>query len=138
MKSYRPEEIFDEHGQFKDEYADIAPKGELRMGMNPHANGGILLQPLRLPDFCDYEVKFPSPGAVDAEATKVLGEFLRDVMKSNMEHRNFRVFGPDETASNRLQAIYEVSKKRWEAETVDNDTDLDPDGRVMEVLSEHM
>ena len=138
LRSYRPEELFDEHGQFKEEYAAIAPKGDLRMGMNPHANGGLLLTPLRLPDFCDYEVKFPSPGAVDSEATKVLGEYLRDVMKSNMANRNFRVFGPDETASNRLQAIYEVSEKRWLAETEPVDTDLDPDGRVMEVLSEHM
>src|SRR6201996_198079 len=141
LKSYRPQELFDQQGQFKEEYAAVAPKGDLRMGMNPHANGGLLLTPLRLPDFCDYEVKFPSPGAVDSEATKVLGEFLRDVMKSNMANRNFRVFGPDETASNRLQAIYEASKKRWDAEftdTPDVDTDLDPDGRVMEVLSEHM
>jgi xylulose-5-phosphate/fructose-6-phosphate phosphoketolase len=138
MKSYKPEELFDEQGTFREEYAAIAPKGDLRMSMSKHANGGLLLEPLVLPNFENYEVKFPSPGAVDSEGTKVLGEFLRDVMKKNMAQRNFRVFGPDETASNRLQAIYEVSKKRWEAETVENDTDLDPDGRVMEVLSEHM
>ncbi len=138
MKSYKPEELFDEQGQFREEYASIAPKGDLRMSMSKHANGGLLLEPLTLPDFESYEVKFPSPGAIDAEGTRVLGEFLRDVMKKNMATRNFRVFGPDETASNRLQAIYEVSKKRWDAETIENDTDLDPDGRVMEVLSEHM
>jgi xylulose-5-phosphate/fructose-6-phosphate phosphoketolase len=138
MRSYKPEELFDENGQFRDEFADIAPKGQLRMGMNPHANGGLLLEPLRLPDFADYEVKTPEPGAVDAEATRVLGFFLRDVMKANLSARNFRVFGPDETASNRLQAIYEVSKKRWLAETEAVDENLDPEGRVMEVLSEHM
>jgi xylulose-5-phosphate/fructose-6-phosphate phosphoketolase len=138
LRSYKPEELFDENGQFRDEFADIAPKGQLRMGMNPHANGGTLLEPLRLPDFADYEVRTPEPGAVDAEATRVLGYFLRDVMKSNMKAKNFRVFGPDETASNRLQAIYEVSKKRWLAETEEVDENLDPEGRVMEVLSEHM
>ena len=138
MKSYKPEELFDQNGQFREEYAAIAPKGDLRMSMSKHANGGLLLEALTLPDFEKYEVKFPSPGEVDAEATRVLGEYLRDVMKKNLSKRNFRVFGPDETASNRLQAIYEVSKKRWDAETIENDTDLDPDGRVMEVLSEHM
>jgi len=138
MRSYKPEELFDESGTFRDEFADIAPKGRLRMGMNPHANGGVLLEPLRLPDFGNYEVKTPEPGAVDAEATRILGIYLRDVMKSNLSSRNFRVFGPDETASNRLQAIYEVSKKRWLAETEGVDENLDPEGRVMEVLSEHM
>jgi len=138
LRSYKPEELFDENGTFCDEFADIAPKGRLRMGMNPHANGGLLLKPLRLPDFASYEVKTPEPGAVDAEATRILGIYLRDVMKSNLASRNFRVFGPDETASNRLQAIYEVSKKRWLAETEDVDENLDPDGRVVEVLSEHM
>ncbi|HEX3471474.1 MAG TPA: phosphoketolase family protein [Silvibacterium sp.] len=138
MRSYKPEELFDEHGQFRDEFGDIAPKGQLRMSMNPHANGGLLLEPLRLPDFANYEVKTPAPGAVDAEATRVLGYFLRDVMKFNMSARNFRVFGPDETASNRLEAIYEASKKRWLAETEEVDENLDPEGRVMEVLSEHM
>jgi len=138
MRSYKPEELFDEHGQFREEFADIAPKGKLRMGMNEHANGGLLLKPLRLPDFAHYEVKTPEPGAIDAEATHVLGVYLRDVMKSNLAAKNFRVFGPDETASNRLQAIYEVSKKRWLAETEEVDENLDPEGRVMEVLSEHM
>ncbi len=138
MRSYKPEELFDESGTFRNEFADIAPKGRLRMGMNPHANGGVLLEPLRLPDFANYEVKTPEPGAVDAEATRILGIYLRDVMKSNLASRNFRVFGPDETASNRLQAIYEVSKKRWLAETEEVDENLDPEGRVMEVLSEHM
>ena len=138
MRSYKPEELFDETGTFREEFADIAPKGRLRMGMNPHANGGLLLKPLRLPDFANYEVKTPEPGAVDAEATRILGIYLRDVMKSNLTSRNFRVFGPDETASNRLQAIYEVSKKRWVAETEEVDENLDPEGRVVEVLSEHM
>jgi xylulose-5-phosphate/fructose-6-phosphate phosphoketolase len=98
----------------------------------------LLLQPLRMPDFCDYEVKPPKPGEIDAEATRVLGTFLRDVMKSNLKSRNFRVFGPDETASNRLEAIYQVSEKRWLAETEEVDENLNPDGRVLEVLSEHM
>jgi xylulose-5-phosphate/fructose-6-phosphate phosphoketolase len=138
MRSYHPEELFDEHGQFRDEFGDIAPKGQLRMGMNAHANGGLVLQPLRLPDFENYEVKTPDPGAIDAEATRVLGTYLRDVMKFNLASRNFRVFGPDETASNRLEAIYQVSKKRWLAETEEVDENLDPEGQVMEVLSEHM
>jgi xylulose-5-phosphate/fructose-6-phosphate phosphoketolase len=108
------------------------------MGMNPHANGGLLLQPLELPDFADYEVKIAEPGAVEAEATRVLGYFLRDVMKANLKNKNFRVFGPDETASNRLEAVYEASEKRWIAETLPVDENLQPDGRVMEILSEHM
>jgi xylulose-5-phosphate/fructose-6-phosphate phosphoketolase len=138
MSSYKPQELFDAEGRFRDEFADIAPKGRLRMGMNPHANGGQLLQPLELPDFADYEVKITEPGATESEATRVLGYFLRDVMKANLKHKNFRVFGPDETASNRLEAIYEASEKRWIAETAPVDENLEPDGRVMEVLSEHM
>jgi xylulose-5-phosphate/fructose-6-phosphate phosphoketolase len=138
MASYKPQELFDEAGRFRDEFAEIAPKGRLRMGMNPHANGGLLMQPLELPDFADYEVKISKPGATEAEATRVLGYFLRDVMKANLKNRNFRVFGPDETASNRLEAIYDVSEKRWIAETLPVDENLEPDGRVMEVLSEHM
>jgi xylulose-5-phosphate/fructose-6-phosphate phosphoketolase len=138
MRSYKPEELFDKNGTFRDEFADIAPKGRLRMGMNPHANGGLLLEPLTLPDFSNYEVKTPEPGAIDAEATRVLGYFLRDVMKANLGSKNFRVFGPDETASNRLDAIYAASKKRWVAETEAVDENLEPDGRVMEVLSENI
>ena len=138
MASYKPQELFDEKGAFRDEFAEIAPKGRLRMGMNPHANGGLLMQPLELPDFADYEVKIKEPGGTDAEATRVLGYFLRDVMKANLKSKNFRVFGPDETASNRLDAIYEASEKRWIAETLPVDENLQPDGRVMEILSEHM
>jgi xylulose-5-phosphate/fructose-6-phosphate phosphoketolase len=138
MSSYKPQELFDEHGRFRDEFAEIAPKGCLRMGMNAHSNGRQLLQPLELPDFADYEVKISEPGEVEAEATRVLGYFLRDVMKANLASKNFRVFGPDETASNRLEAIYEVSEKRWIAETLPVDENLEPDGRVMEILSEHM
>jgi xylulose-5-phosphate/fructose-6-phosphate phosphoketolase len=138
MSSYKPQELFDEEGRFRDEYADIAPKGRLRMGMNPHANGGQLLQPLELPDFANYEVKISSPGGIEAEATRVLGYFLRDVMKANLKNKNFRVFGPDETASNRLEAVYAASEKRWIAETLPVDENLEPDGRVMEILSEHM
>jgi xylulose-5-phosphate/fructose-6-phosphate phosphoketolase len=138
LSSYKPQELFDKEGRFRDEWAEIAPKGRLRMGMNPHANGGLLLQPLELPDFARYEVKIKEPGATEAEATRVLGYFLRDVMKTNLKSKNFRVFGPDETASNRLEAIYEVSEKRWIAETLPVDENLQPDGRVMEILSEHM
>jgi len=138
LSSYKPKELFDDEGRFRDEFAEIAPKGRLRMGMNPHANGGLLMQPLELPDFADYEVKFKEPGATEAEATRVLGYFLRDVMKANLKNKNFRVFGPDETASNRLDAVYEASEKRWVAETLPVDENLQPDGRVMEILSEHM
>ncbi|HVW77147.1 MAG TPA: phosphoketolase family protein [Alloacidobacterium sp.] len=138
MSSYKPQELFDKDGRFRDEYAEIAPKGRLRMGMNPHANGGLLMQPLELPDFQNYEVKIQEPGGVEAEATRVLGYFLRDVMKANLKNRNFRIFGPDETASNRLDAVYDASEKRWIAETLPVDENLEPDGRVMEVLSEHM
>ena len=138
MLSYRPRELFDAAGKFREEFASLAPTGHRRMGFNPHANGGELLQPLSMPHFHDYAVPLPRPGAVRAEATRVLGGFLRDVMKLNMGKRNFRLFGPDETASNRLEAVYEVSGKEWMAATVPNDTDLSQDGRVMEVLSEHL
>ena len=138
MRSYKPEELFDEHGQFRREFADIAPKGKLRMGMNPHANGGLLLQPLEMPSFQDYGVAIDEHGKTQSEATRVLGTFLRDVMRANLESRNFRVFGPDETASNRLEAIYTVSPKRWDATYEAVDENLGLDGRVMEVLSEHM
>ena len=138
MRSYRPEELFDERGKFREEFAALAPTGHRRMGSNPHANGGELLQPLSMPHFRDYAVAVPTPGSVKAEATRVLGTFLRDVMKLNLEQTEFRLFGPDETASNRLEAVYEVSGKAWMAEVEAVDTDLSPDGRVMEMLSEHM
>ncbi|MBI2801096.1 MAG: phosphoketolase family protein [Gammaproteobacteria bacterium] len=138
MRSYRPQELFDEHGKFRAEFAALAPTGRRRMGSNPHANGGVLLQPLSLPHFYDYAVAVPEPGSVTAEATRVLGKFLREVMKLNLDRRNFRLFGPDETASNRLEAVYEVSAKAWMAEIVESDTNLGVDGRVMEILSEHL
>jgi xylulose-5-phosphate/fructose-6-phosphate phosphoketolase len=135
MKSYRPETLFDKNGRLFPEIAELAPKGERRMGANPHANGGLLLKDLRLPDFRDYAVKVEKPGQTDAEATKVLGQFLRDIIKMNPS--NFRLVGPDETASNRLQAVLEVTDKVWMAETTPDDEALSPDGRVMEILSEH-
>jgi xylulose-5-phosphate/fructose-6-phosphate phosphoketolase len=138
MRSYRPQELFDEHGTFREEYAELAPTGHRRMGSNPHANGGELLKPLSMPHFRTYAVELPEPGGVEAESTRVLGKFLRDIMKFNLDSRNFRLFGPDETASNRLEAVYEVSGKEWMAEICENDTDLSRDGRVMEVLSEHL
>ncbi|MBV8831998.1 MAG: phosphoketolase family protein, partial [Acidobacteriaceae bacterium] len=125
-------------GRFRPDLAALAPTGIRRMGMNPHANGGLLLRPLIIPDFTDHAVQVESPGCVQAEATRVLGRFLRDVMKHNAEANNFRVFGPDETSSNRLNALYEVTGKDWMAETEWVDVNLSPDGRVMEVLSEHM
>jgi len=137
MKSYKAEELFDAKGKLKPELAELAPQGQRRMGANPHANGGELLRALKMPDFRDYAVKVISPGSVEAEATRVMGCFLRDVMKQNMESRNFRVFGPDETASNRLGNILEVTDRAWMAEKLPTDDHLSPDGRVMEVLSEH-
>jgi xylulose-5-phosphate/fructose-6-phosphate phosphoketolase len=137
MKSYKPGELFDENGTFKPDLAELAPQGERRMGANPHANGGLLLKKLKLPDFRAYAVDVPKPGQVFGEATRVMGYFLRDVMKSNMDTGNFRVFGPDETASNRLGALYEVTKKAWMGEIIPEDDNLTPDGRVMEILSEH-
>jgi xylulose-5-phosphate/fructose-6-phosphate phosphoketolase len=136
MLSYRPRELFDEHGKFREAFAQIAPTGHRRMSANPHANGGELLTPLSLPHFQDYAVDVPYPGAARAEATRVLGGFLRDVIARNLS--NFRLFGPDETASNRLDAVYEVTGKAWMAETLNVDTNLSPEGRVMEVLSEHL
>jgi xylulose-5-phosphate/fructose-6-phosphate phosphoketolase len=136
LRSYRPEELFDDRGALRAELAELAPKGRLRMGMNRHANGGQLLQPLVMPDFRHYAVACPNDQEVSA--TAVLGNLLRDVVKSNLPSRNFRVFGPDETASNRLQAIYQVSGKRWDAEYESVDEDLSVDGRVMEVLSENL
>ncbi len=138
LRSYEPQTLFDEHGRLRPDLAGLAPKGNRRMGMNPHANGGLLKVPLIMPDFWKYEVKFENPGQTNAEATKVLGEFLRDVATLNSTTSNFRLFGPDETASNRLDAIYEVTGKEWMAQIEPVDQNLSQDGRVMEVLSEHM
>jgi xylulose-5-phosphate/fructose-6-phosphate phosphoketolase len=138
MRSYRPEELFDENGTLLPELAALAPDGERRMGANPHANGGLLMKPLALPDFRDYAVDVPAPAATADEATRVLGRMLRDVMQMNAEQRNFRVFGPDETASNRLDALFDVTDRTFEDEIRPADDHLAPDGRVMEVLSEHM
>jgi xylulose-5-phosphate/fructose-6-phosphate phosphoketolase len=136
MRSYRPEELFDENGALIDELAELAPGGERRMGANPHANGGLLLRDLDLPDFRDYAVEVAQPGEGTSEATRVLGGFLRDVVKRNRD--NFRVMGPDETASNRLGALFEATDRAWDAERLPTDDHLAADGRVMEVLSEHM
>ena len=138
MRSYRPEELFDARGRLMPQLAALAPEGNRRMSASPHANGGLLLQPLSLPDIRNCAVAVPQPGAVDAEATRVMGTLLRDVMRRNLDARNFRVVGPDETASNRLNALFEVTNRTWEAERVDGDDHLAPDGRVMEVLSEHL
>jgi xylulose-5-phosphate/fructose-6-phosphate phosphoketolase len=138
MKSYKPEELFDEKGALVAELAELAPKGERRMGANPIANGGLLLKDLRLPDFREYAVGVPKPGSVTAEATRVLGQMLRDIMKMNAESRNFRVFGPDETSSNRLDALFEVTDRMSAATIIPSDDHVSPDGRVLEVLSEHM
>jgi xylulose-5-phosphate/fructose-6-phosphate phosphoketolase len=137
MKSYRPEELFDATGRLKAELAALAPSGTRRMSANPHTTGGVLLRELRLPDFRDYAVEVPSPGAVTAEATRVMGDYLRDVMKLNLAARNFRLFSPDENNSNRWQDVLDVTNRAWVAETVSYDDHLAPDGRVMEVLSEH-
>jgi xylulose-5-phosphate/fructose-6-phosphate phosphoketolase len=138
MKSYKPEELFDEHGKLIAELAELAPKGARRMGANPHANGGELLRDLCMPDFRKYAIEVKRPGAVRAESARVLGGFIRDVMKLNLESRNFRVFGPDETSSNRLDAVFEVTDRDSVAQILPNDDHVSPDGRVMEVLSEHM
>ncbi|NTV70244.1 MAG: phosphoketolase family protein [Azonexaceae bacterium] len=135
MASYKPAELFDKGGRLMPEIAALAPTGQRRMGANLHANGGALLRDLRLPDFRDYAVAVPTPGGSVAEATRAMGVFLRDVMRQNPD--NFRVFGPDETASNRLGALFEVTNRTWMAEHLDGDDHLAPDGRVMEVLSEH-
>jgi xylulose-5-phosphate/fructose-6-phosphate phosphoketolase len=137
MKSYRPEELFDAHGTFKAELAALAPQGTRRMSANPHANGGLVLKDLRLPDFRAYAVPVPSPGAVSAESTRVMGRFLRDVMHMNLESKNFRLFSPDENNSNRWQDVLEVTNRAWVADTYPYDDHLAPDGRVMEMLSEH-
>jgi xylulose-5-phosphate/fructose-6-phosphate phosphoketolase len=137
MKSYKPEELFDEDGRLQAELAGLPPKGERRMSANPHTNGGLLLKELRLPDFRDYAVEVSSPGDATAEATRVMGEFLRDVMKLNLASKNFRLFSPDENNSNRWQDVLEITNRAWIAERFDYDDKLAPDGRVMEMLSEH-
>ncbi|HEX8459174.1 MAG TPA: phosphoketolase family protein [Pyrinomonadaceae bacterium] len=138
MLSYKPDELFDENGKLRAELAELAPEGERRMGANPHANGGLLLKDLRLPDFRDYAVEIGKPGTSEAEATRVMGVFLRDVMKLNAEQRNFRVMGPDETASNRLNAVFDATDRVFVDPVLQTDEHLSPDGRVMEVLSEHL
>ena len=135
LRSYRPEELFDEHGTLVPELAKLGPSGDHRMSANPHANGGLLLRDLALPDFRDFAVDVEKPGTTFGEATRVLGRFLRDVIARNQQ--NFRLFGPDETTSNRLDAVFEVTAKAWEATTLPTDEDLAPEGRVLEVLSEH-
>jgi xylulose-5-phosphate/fructose-6-phosphate phosphoketolase len=137
MKSYKPEELFDMNGKLIPELAELAPKGDRRMSSNPHANGGLLLKDLKMPDFHDYAIEVPKPGQAMAEATREMGRFLRDIMKLNMDKRNFRIFGPDETASNRLTALFEVTDRTWICDTIPEDDHLSPDGRVMEILSEH-
>jgi xylulose-5-phosphate/fructose-6-phosphate phosphoketolase len=136
LRSYRPEELFDEDGRLVPELAELAPQGDRRMSANPHANGGLLLRDLDLPDFREYAVQVDEPGTTSSEATRVLGSFLRDVIARNDE--NFRLFGPDETASNRLDDVFAVTDRAWDAETKLTDDHLAPDGRVMEVLSEHL
>jgi xylulose-5-phosphate/fructose-6-phosphate phosphoketolase len=138
MRSYRPQELFDHRGTLIPELAALAPQGERRMGANPHANGGALLRELELPDFRDHAVDVPSPGACRGEATRVLGNYLRDVTRLNQDARNFRVMSPDEIESNRLGALFEVTDRVWVADTLAGDRHLARDGRVMEILSEHM
>jgi xylulose-5-phosphate/fructose-6-phosphate phosphoketolase len=138
MRSYRPEELFDQTGRLRPEIAALAPSGNRRMSANPHANGGALMRPLRMPRFEDHAVPVLHPGQADGEATKVMGGFLGDVMRKNAATRNFRVFGPDETASNRLQDLFGATGRAWDAAVLpDDDEHLNPDGRVMEILSEH-
>ncbi|MFK3668359.1 phosphoketolase [Ochrobactrum teleogrylli] len=138
MKSYDPADLFDEKGALKSELRALAPEGVRRMGANPHANGGLLRKQLHTPDFRQYAVNVTQPGAIKAQATKILGEYLRDVFRLNEKENNFRAYGPDETASNRLSAVFEASKRVWMSETLDIDDNLAPDGRVMEVLSENL
>ena len=138
MRSYRPDELFDSDGRFKPELAELAPKDNRRMGANPHANGGLLLRNLNMPDFRAYALDVAKPGTNVAESTRVLGKFLRDVVKLNTKEKNFRIFGPDETASNRLDAVYEATDKILMEPLLPTDEHLSTDGRVMEVLSEHL
>src|SRR5689334_3523589 len=137
MKSYQPSELFDADGRLRPELAELPPRGDRRMSANPHTNGGLVLRDLKLPDFRDYAVEVAAPGAATAESTRLMGTFLRDTMKMNMESRNFRLFSPDESNSNRWQDVLEVTNRAWVAETEPYDDHLAPDGRVMEMLSEH-
>jgi xylulose-5-phosphate/fructose-6-phosphate phosphoketolase len=137
MKSYKPHELFDKTGALRPELAELAPTGNRRMSANPHANGGLLLKDLRLPDFREYAVTIPGPGVLEAESTRVMGAFLRDTMKLNMDQRNFRLFSPDENNSNRWQDVLDVTNRTWMADRLPYDDHLAPDGRVMEMLSEH-
>ena len=137
LKSYKPEELFDAQGRLLPELATLAPTGNRRMGANPNANGGLLLRDLHQPDFRDYAVAVPAPGQVEASDTFTVGQFLRDVLRLNAEPRNFRVFGPDETLSNRLEAVFEATDRQWDAQTAENDEFLSPSGGVLEMLSEH-
>ncbi len=137
MKSYKPEELFDKTGRLVPELAELPPRGAKRMSANPHTNGGLLLKDLKMPDFCAYAVDVKSPGAADAESTRVMGKFLRDVMKANLDSKNFRLVSPDELTSNRWQDVLDVTNRAWVAETLSYDDHLSLDGRVMEVLSEH-
>ncbi|WP_460586561.1 phosphoketolase family protein, partial [Hymenobacter arcticus] len=137
LRSYKPEELFDEAGRLRPELAELAPRGDRRMGANPNANGGLLLHDLHLPDYADYAVAVPVPGSVEASDTGTVGQFLRDVLRLNAAPRNFRVFGPDETLSNKLDAVFEATSRQWDAAVAVNDEFLAPDGGVMEMLSEH-
>ncbi|OGJ57889.1 phosphoketolase [Candidatus Peribacteria bacterium RIFCSPLOWO2_12_FULL_55_15] len=138
MKSYTPKELFDEHGTLRTELVELAPKGDKRMGKNPHTNGGMLLQDLRMPDFRTYALEVPQPGAVLGEATREQGKFIRDVLTFNEKQRNFRVFSPDETASNKWTAVFDATNRMSAAEIIPTDDHIAHDGRVMEVLSEHL
>jgi xylulose-5-phosphate/fructose-6-phosphate phosphoketolase len=138
MRSYRPEELFDAKGRFQPHLAALAPQGERRMGANPHANGGRLRRALQLPDFRKYAVAAAKPGETTAEATRVLGMYLRDVIRANAETKNFRLMGPDETSSNRLDAVFEATNRVWQEKIIPEDVHLAPEGRVMEILSEHL
>ena len=138
LKSYRPEELFDDNGKLKAEFAELAPKGDRRMGANPHANGGKLLRKLTMPDFRDYAITVPAPTAVQTGSMHALGPFLRDVIKLNADQHNFRIFSPDETISNRLEAVFEITNRQWEGAIKNNDEFLAPEGRVIDsMLSEH-
>lgn len=138
LKSYRPSELFDEHGRLRADLKDLAPKGDRRMGANPHANGGLLIKDLNLPDFRKYAVEVDQPGTRTAESTRIAGLYLRDVLKLSSDDRNFRIFGPDETESNRLSPVFEATNRAFMGEILESDVQLSPDGRVMEVLSEHL
>ena len=138
MRSCKPEELFDKEGRLLPELAALAPKGERRMGANLHANGGLLLRELQLPDFREHALQITAPGAIQGQDTRVLGQFLRDVARLNRDARNFRIFGPDETVSNLLGAVFEVTSRQWDAQTLDNDEFLSADGQVLDsMLSEH-